>query len=97
MLQALFPDVIVASEADACVLGLNVVSDGKHVIVPSQARELTDQLRRKGFMPIPIDLSELLKAGGSVKCCTLELHKQHLTSDDPAIHAGSPLTTTERS
>jgi hypothetical protein len=22
---------------------------------------------------VPVDLSELLKAGGSVKCCTLEL------------------------
>jgi N-dimethylarginine dimethylaminohydrolase len=97
VLQALFPDAIVATEADACVLGLNVVSDGKHVVVPSQAQDLIDQLRRKGFTPIPIDLSELLKAGGSAKCCTLELHKQRLMSDDPAIHAGSPLTTTERS
>ena len=27
----------------------------------------------RGYKPIGIDLSELLKAGGSVKCCTMEL------------------------
>jgi hypothetical protein len=24
---------------------------------------------------VPVDVSELLKAGGGVKCCTLELHR----------------------
>ena len=27
-----------------------------------------------GFDPVGVDLSELLKGGGSVKCCTLEVH-----------------------
>ena len=31
-------------------------------------------LRDAGFRPIGVDLSELLKGGGSVKCCTLEVH-----------------------
>ena len=31
-------------------------------------------LREAGFRPIGVDLSELLKGGGSVKCCTLEVH-----------------------
>jgi N-dimethylarginine dimethylaminohydrolase len=34
---------------------------------------LRDQLRERGFEPIGVELGELLKAGGSVKCCTLEL------------------------
>ncbi|MFC3452848.1 dimethylarginine dimethylaminohydrolase family protein [Amycolatopsis speibonae] len=34
---------------------------------------LTARLRERGFEPIGADLSELLKGGGSVKCCTLEL------------------------
>ncbi len=34
---------------------------------------LAGQLRDAGYAPVPVDLSELLKAGGSVKCCTLEL------------------------
>ncbi len=72
-LRALFPDAIVADPADAYVLGLNVVSDGLHVVLPSAAMGFAAQLRRAGFEPIGVDLSELLKGGGSVKCCTLEV------------------------
>jgi hypothetical protein len=32
-------------------------------------------LAARGFVPVPVDVSELLKAGGGVKCCTLELHR----------------------
>jgi N-dimethylarginine dimethylaminohydrolase len=72
-LRALFPDAIVVGSADAYVLGLNVVSDGLHVVLPSAATGLAAQLREAGFEPIGVDLSELLKGGGSVKCCTLEV------------------------
>lgn len=72
-LCALFPDAIVADPADAYVLGLNVVSDGLHVVLPAAATGFAAQLRRAGFEPIGVDLSELLKGGGSVKCCTLEV------------------------
>ena len=34
-----------------------------------------EPLRDRGFEPIGIDLCELLKGGGSVKCCTLELRE----------------------
>ena len=73
VLQRLFPDAILASEADAVVLGLNAVSDGRHVVLPSAADGLAAQLRERGYEPVGVDLSELLKAGGSVKCCTLEI------------------------
>nr|WP_231584566.1 dimethylargininase [Mycobacterium haemophilum] len=72
-LYALFPDAIVVGSADAYVLGLNVVSDGLHVVLPSAATGFATQLREVGFEPISVDLSELLKGGGSVKCCTLEV------------------------
>ncbi len=72
-LHALFPDAIVVGSADAFVLGLNVVSDGLHVVLPSAATGFAMQLREAGFEPIGVDLSELLKGGGSVKCCTLEV------------------------
>lgn len=72
-LGALFPDAIIADTADAYVLGLNVVSDGLHVVLPSAATGFAARLRRAGFQPIGVDLSELLKGGGSVKCCTLEV------------------------
>jgi N-dimethylarginine dimethylaminohydrolase len=73
VLQRLFPDAILASEPDATVLGLNAVSDGRNVVLPSAATDLANQLRARGYTPVGVDLSELLKAGGSVKCCTLEI------------------------
>jgi N-dimethylarginine dimethylaminohydrolase len=74
-LHALFPDAFVVGSADAYVLGLNVVSDGLHVVLPSAATAFATQLRKAGFEPVSVDLSELLKGGGSVKCCTLEVHR----------------------
>jgi N-dimethylarginine dimethylaminohydrolase len=72
-LRALFPDAIAVGSADAFVLGLNAVSDGLHVVLPSAATGFATQLREAGFEPVGVDLSELLKGGGSVKCCTLEV------------------------
>ena len=73
-LQALFPDAIEVASADAYVLGLNAVSDGRNVVLPAAATGFAEQLRQAGFEPVGVDLSELLKGGGSVKCCTLEVH-----------------------
>ncbi|WP_228830442.1 dimethylargininase [Nocardia beijingensis] len=73
-LAELYPDAIVATDADAAVLGLNGVCDGYHVFLSSAATDLSDALRARGYHPVGIEMSELLKAGGSVKCCTLEIH-----------------------
>jgi N-dimethylarginine dimethylaminohydrolase len=72
-LRRLFPDAILADPTDAAVLGLNAVSDGYHVVLAEAATGLITQLRERGFHPIGVDLSELLKAGGGAKCCTLEI------------------------
>lgn len=73
VLERLFPDALIASEADARAFGLNSVSDGRHVLVPQAATGLFEPLRERGYKPVGIDLGELLKGGGSVKCCTAEL------------------------
>ncbi|MEW2283274.1 dimethylargininase [Streptomyces sp. NPDC047841] len=73
VLRSLFPDALEVSAADAEVFGLNAVSDGLNVVLPEAARLLAGRLRERGFNPIGMDLSELLKGGGSVKCCTLEI------------------------
>ncbi|WP_262848193.1 dimethylargininase [Mumia quercus] len=73
VLQQLFPDAILANDEDASVLGLNAVSDGHNVVLTDKAVHLRARLRERGFNPIGVDLSELLKGGGSVKCCTLEV------------------------
>lgn len=71
-------DAILASDADADagVLGLNAVSDGRNVILPVGADGLAAAVAARGFTPLMIDLSELRKAGGGPKCCTLELHAE---------------------
>ena len=73
LLRELFPDAVVADAADAAVLGLNAVSDGRHVVLPVQATRLAAAVAERGFVPVPVDLSELLKGGGGPKCCTLEV------------------------
>ncbi|KUN30620.1 amidinotransferase [Streptomyces corchorusii] len=73
VLRALFPHAVIATAEDAAVFGLNAFSDGRHVLLPTAAKGLQAQLRARGFEPIGVELTELLKAGGSVKCCTLEL------------------------
>ncbi|MFD3530796.1 dimethylargininase [Streptomyces sp. NPDC058664] len=73
VLARLFPDALIATAEDAAALGLNAVGDGRHVLLPQAAVGLFEPLRRRGFEPVGMDLSELLKGGGSVKCCTQEL------------------------
>ena len=87
VLRERYPDAIEATEADAAVLGLNAVSDGRHVFLTDRATGMHAALRERGFEPVGIDLSELLKGGGSVKCCTLELR--------PAPSAAAPRTAKE--
>jgi N-dimethylarginine dimethylaminohydrolase len=72
-LSSVFDELIEAKDEDAEVLGLNAVSDGRHVVLAEQATALARQLAARGFEPVPVDMSELRKAGGGAKCCTLEL------------------------
>jgi N-dimethylarginine dimethylaminohydrolase len=72
-LSSVFDELIEAKDEDAEVLGLNAVSDGRHVVLARQATGLARSLAGRGFEPVPVDMSELLKAGGGAKCCTLEL------------------------
>ena len=37
------------------------------------ARAARAQLRERGYEPIPVPTTELLKGGGGAKCCTLEI------------------------
>jgi N-dimethylarginine dimethylaminohydrolase len=75
VLARLYPDAILAGEQDAVTLGLNAVSDGRNVLLPAAAANLAAALRERGFHPLGLDLSELLKSGGGVKCCTLEIRE----------------------
>ncbi len=76
VLRQLFPDAVIATERDAQALGLNAVSDGANVVVAPGAVDLAGALRERGYTPIPVDTSELLKGGGGAKCCTLEIRAE---------------------
>ena len=73
-LQAMFPDAIEVSESEAMAFALNAVSDGHNVVMPTGAELFAERVGAAGFNPVEVELSEFLKAGGSVKCCTLEFH-----------------------
>jgi N-dimethylarginine dimethylaminohydrolase len=73
VLRQLFPNAVIATVADAEVLGLNAVSDGETVVLAVQAVALAAVLEQAGYKTIGVDVSELRLAGGGPKCCTLEL------------------------
>jgi N-dimethylarginine dimethylaminohydrolase len=72
-LERRYPDALRVSTRDALAFGCNATSDGFHVFMPAGADGLAADLAARGFEPVVVDTSELAKAGGSVKCCTLEL------------------------
>ncbi len=75
ILRERYPDAIIATESDAAVLGLNLYSDGKNVVMAKQASTLRREIDSRGYVTHGVDLSELLLGGGGVKCCTLELRR----------------------
>ena len=75
VLERLYPDAVLATREDAMAFGLNSVSDGRHVFIAPGARGLADRLADRGYVPVPVDLSEFHKAGGGIKCCTQEIRE----------------------
>ncbi|MEU5720920.1 dimethylargininase [Micromonospora sp. NPDC047738] len=73
VLAQLFPDAVLADDSDALAFGLNLVSDGLNVVLNSEATRLAGKLKAAGYHPVPVELAELKKGGGSVKCCIAEL------------------------
>jgi N-dimethylarginine dimethylaminohydrolase len=73
VLRQLFPDAVLADSDDAEAFGLNLVSDGRHVVLNSEATAMADKVRAAGYLAVPVELSELKRGGGSVKCAVAEL------------------------
>lgn len=73
MLRRTYPDAVLADASDAAGFGLNLISDGQNVILPAGATGMASKLAAAGYTPVPVELSELHKGGGSGKCCTAEL------------------------
>ncbi|GAA0563094.1 dimethylarginine dimethylaminohydrolase family protein [Paractinoplanes ferrugineus] len=73
VLAQLFPDAVLADRADAEAFGLNLVSDGRHVVLNTEATAMAEKVRAAGYHPVPVELTELKRGGGSVKCAVAEL------------------------
>ncbi|WP_082232653.1 dimethylarginine dimethylaminohydrolase family protein [Halobacillus massiliensis] len=88
----LFPDAFQQKDADLlkqsfeCLevgeeeqfhLGTNVLSIGsRKVISLPQNNEVNEKLREAGFEVLEVDFSEIIKSGGSFRCCTLPINRQ---------------------
>ena len=68
-----FAELIEAKDEDAEVLGLNAVSDGRHVVLPAQARGLAAQLIVRRVPAGPCRHVRAAQGRRRPKCCTLEL------------------------
>jgi N-dimethylarginine dimethylaminohydrolase len=58
---------------EAARFACNAVNVNDVVVFNQGSPQLIDALKEKGFRPIPVDLSEFIKAGGSAKCLTLRV------------------------
>lgn len=66
--------LIEVPEEEHFTLGPNVLSIGhKTIISLPQHRHTNGELKKRGYRVIETDLSEIIKSGGSFRCCTLPL------------------------
>lgn len=72
-IRAEFEYVIEANEQDNKVLACNLVHVGREIVLGKGiSEELKEKLGKFGYNIHEVDMSEYLKGGGSVKCCTFE-------------------------
>ena len=76
-----FPTAIELDEHDAMVLGANLVSDGRHVVLDERATALAAAVEEAGFVAVPVAVDEFNKSGGGVKCLTMEVHRSRRATD----------------
>jgi N-dimethylarginine dimethylaminohydrolase len=64
-------------EEEQFTLGTNVLSIGKKKIVSlPQNERVNEQLKDHGYQIIPVDISEIIKSGGSFRCITMPLNRR---------------------
>lgn len=69
-------DIIKVNDREQFQMGPNVLplGDGKIISLPQNER-LNKAMEAKGFTVIRIEFSEIIKSGGSFRCCTLPLKR----------------------
>jgi N-dimethylarginine dimethylaminohydrolase len=75
LIESLVPEDkrIAVSEDDALQFCCNAVDLDGHIFMNNASEDLQQRLRKAGFTPVLVPLSEFMKAGGAAKCLTLKL------------------------
>ena len=69
--------LIEVSKEEQFTLGTNVLSIGdKKVFSLPQNTEVNKQMRAFGFNVIEVDFSEIIKSGGSFRCCSMPVERE---------------------
>lgn len=64
------------SEEEQFTMGTNVLSIGdKKVLSLPQNKQINAQIRKHGFEVIEVDFSEIIKSGGSFRCCSMPIER----------------------
>ncbi|MFS0777232.1 dimethylarginine dimethylaminohydrolase family protein [Neobacillus sp. 3P2-tot-E-2] len=67
-------ELIEVSEEEQFTLGTNVLCIGnKKILSLPINKQVNQNLRNRGFEVIEVDISEIIKSGGSFRCCTLPI------------------------
>ncbi|RKL67533.1 hypothetical protein CR203_09290 [Salipaludibacillus neizhouensis] len=67
-------ELIEVNEEEQFTLGTNVLSIGnKKILSLPINREVNQQLRIRGYEVLEVDITEIIKSGGSFRCCTMPL------------------------
>lgn len=70
-------DLIEVTEEEQFTLGTNVLSIGhKKVLSLPVNKAVNKQLRARGYEVIEVDITEIIKSGGSFRCCTLPIMRK---------------------
>ncbi|MEI2664460.1 dimethylarginine dimethylaminohydrolase family protein [Rossellomorea sp. LJF3] len=70
-------NIITVTDEEQFQMGPNVLAIGdKKIISLTQNQALNERIRAEGFDVIELDLSEIIKSGGSFRCCTLPLIRE---------------------
>ncbi|MGP4042075.1 dimethylarginine dimethylaminohydrolase family protein [Gracilibacillus sp. D59] len=70
-------DLIEVTDDEQFTLGTNVFSIGdRRVISLPENKQVNEQLTKKGFEVIEVQFSEIIKSGGSFRCCTLPIERE---------------------
>ncbi|MCQ6274921.1 dimethylarginine dimethylaminohydrolase family protein [Bacillus sp. V3B] len=67
-------ELIEVSEEEQFTLGTNVLGIGNNRVLSLPVnKKVNEQLRKRNFEVIEVDITEIIKSGGSFRCCTLPI------------------------